>query len=120
MKTVPFSVIGTDSAIFDVPVNDVRSVDLSVAERADILIKFDEIDQVPKNINNIYIVTYDSSAEKYKIKLTFSLNNVRVYNKYPSPYNIRPVNVPFKNLAPLAKSNIVMNRMRPLISRPFD
>jgi FtsP/CotA-like multicopper oxidase with cupredoxin domain len=43
MHTLNFTVIGTDSALFKSAVHDVEMFNLAVAERIQILIKYDEV-----------------------------------------------------------------------------
>lgn len=86
----------------------------------DILIKFGPENGIPANVNNFYLICYDGNAGDYVIKLKFSLNQIKTQNKYKDPTATQPLPLPFYNLSTMPKSQIAVNRMRALFSRPSD
>jgi FtsP/CotA-like multicopper oxidase with cupredoxin domain len=117
---VNFTVIGTDSALFNKPVNNVNQFDMGVAERVELLIKFGPENGIPLNVNNVYLICYDVNYAGSVVKYRFQLNQVVAPNKYADPVKTLPLPVPFTDLTTIPKSQIVANRMRPLLSRPSD
>jgi hypothetical protein len=71
-------------------------------------------------VKNLYLICYDGNAGDYVIKGSFTLNDMKIQNKYPDPVSTKAINVPFYNLSTISKSKIAVNRMRPLLSRPSD
>lgn len=68
---IPFSAIGTDTTVFDRPVNDVYQISLGPAERVDALINFREY--IPPSIEYIYIICYDLNEGRTVMKYRFTL-----------------------------------------------
>ena len=93
---------------------------MGVAERVQLLIKFGSAEGIPSNINNYYLICFDDSVGDYVIKYRFGLNQLSTANKYADPIQTKPIPVPFYNLSTYTKSQIAVNRMRPLLSRPSD
>lgn len=86
----------------------------------DLLIKFGSENGIPLGVNNFYLICYDYNLKDYVIKHHFKLDRTVSNNKYPDPHLTKPLNVPFYNLANIPKSQVAVNRMRPLLSRPSD
>lgn len=68
---IPFSVIGTDTTLFNKPVQDVSFMNFGPAERVDLLIRFDT--ELPAGINNVYFVCYDNNEGATVIKYQFQI-----------------------------------------------
>lgn len=120
MHKINFTVIGTDSALFNNPVHNVNTFDLGVAERVEFLAKFDEMNEVPANIQHFYLVCFDGVADSYVIKQKFVLDDIPTENKYNDPIETDPLPLPFTDLSIIPKQSIAVNRMRALFSRPAE
>lgn len=120
LTKINLTIIGTDSALFNNPVNNINQFDLGVAERVELLIKFGPENGIPSNIKNFYLICFDSNFGDYVIKYNFTLNQVIANNKYADPVKTKPLPVSFTDLSKIPKSQIALNRMRPLLSRPSD
>lgn len=119
---INFSIIGTDSALFNNPVHDVFTFDLGAGERVELLIRLAVEDGVPSNITKFYLICSDGLLEKYVVKERFLLSNITVpsKNKYSAPDKTAPLPIPFKDLSVFPKNKIAVNRMRGLFNRPSE
>lgn len=118
MKVLNFTIIGTDSSLFDEPIHKANSFSVSSAERYDILIKFDSSNNVPLHIKYVYVICFDN-GDNYKnntVKFTLPLSDEVSSNLYKNPEEFIKLNVPFFDLTLLPQSSISMSRMRPLIN----
>ena len=68
---IPFTVIGTDTSMFDRGVGNVTEVDLGLAERVDLLINFQGF--LPPGVQYVYIVCFDYNQGVNVVKHRFSL-----------------------------------------------
>lgn len=66
------------------------------------------------------MICFDDSVGDYVIKYRFALNQLSTANKYADPIKTKPIPVSFYNLSTYTKSQVDVNRMRPLLSRPSD
>jgi hypothetical protein len=65
--------IGADSTIFNKFIPNLENFDLGVAERVEILIRFNEASGVPKNVRYYYLTCTDGNADGLVIKYKFKL-----------------------------------------------
>ena len=121
MTVLSYTLIGVDSALLTSPIHKIQRVSLGVAERVEFVIKFDEANFIPPQVNNVYLVAFDSNANKYQIKRSFQLYQGYAQNRWPAPLQTSNLgNIKFYDLSKVSLSSIALSRMRPLISRPFD
>lgn len=65
--------IGADSVLFHEFIKNQTSFDFGVAERVEILIKFDPQSGVPKQINSFYLICEDTNEDKVVVKYKFAI-----------------------------------------------
>ena len=116
---ISFTMIGADSAIFQTFIPDMKDFDLGVAERTEILIRFDEASGVPNCVQYYYLTCNDANAGgtviKFKFKLTKKPESSNGKAKIPNG-----TCNPYKDLSLIDSKSIVLKRMRPLLSLPRD
>jgi FtsP/CotA-like multicopper oxidase with cupredoxin domain len=119
MFLLNFTAIGTDGALFSLPLFNLNTFHLAGGERLEALVKFDAI---PVNVSKVYVVCYDGadSQKKFVVKLVYNISSLKVANKYPDPTQYSSLPVPFSNLTQVSSSNISLIRMRALFSRPLE
>jgi hypothetical protein len=74
MQILSFTIIGSDSSLFNKPVHSVTQFSFGSAERIDLLIKFDS-SQIPANIKNVYLIAYDNNIESFVLKNKFQISS---------------------------------------------
>jgi hypothetical protein len=116
---INFTMIGADSNIFHKFIPDVKSFDLGVAERVELLIRFDEASGVPKGVKYYYLTCDDGNAEGTVIKYKFKLKREPELSKGVMPIPTGTTS-PYKNLSLIDSKSVVLKRMRPLLSLPKD
>lgn len=98
--------IGTDSSLLRDPVHNVSSVDLASAERVDIVLTIE-----PKE---------KAFSSDSKLLITFSTGLLAQFNISSSIGQKKPlinkINVSFENITRVSNSQIVVKRMRPLVT----
>jgi FtsP/CotA-like multicopper oxidase with cupredoxin domain len=140
---IPFTVIGTDTTIFNKAINGVDFLNFGPAERVDLLIRFDV--DLPFNVNNVYFVCDDMNEGATVIKYQFTIesspqtilekiaqilpnkDNILtisegeiVSERMKLPQDYQTLNIPFTNLSTIPEDQIVVRRNRPLFSLPYD
>lgn len=84
------------------PIHNVTQVNLGTAERVEMVIRFDEASGVPLSINNLYMICFDTNANKTVMKFKFAIqNNIHLNNleTFRLDTIYQSIKMPFTNLS---------------------